>query len=218
MKRILFALLLFTGFISFAQFGGLGKKKEAPKTSGGFQTAPKTEIPEEEKTDVYYYNLAQREIEYRGGYNSLVKENIEKAIELNPDNTEYRWIRALCNMTSKTQEPKLIAAVEDINFIRSKGESSSKLYNALALAHSELGEIYRLKKAKQNSGFSDDNSAYIKEQTEYYNEAISHYEKAIVAYNKMVEIKPDTAESVNYKIRDVENYIKEIREKISQLK
>jgi tetratricopeptide (TPR) repeat protein len=147
-----------------------------------------------------------------------VLENIEKAIELNPDNVDYRWIRARCLMNKRTQEIAVIRAIEDINFMLSKGESSAKVYNLLALAYSELGEKYRLKKAKKSGGFSDDDTDYVKTQTGYYNEAITNYEKAINAYNKMIEIKPDTSESVVYKVRELEEEIKDINELRSKLK
>lgn len=83
MKKLILIPLLLTGFLGFAQFGELAK--EAPKT-GTFKSAPKSEEPE--KTDVYYFEQANAEIDKRGSYNNVVFENIEKAIELNPDNAE----------------------------------------------------------------------------------------------------------------------------------
>lgn len=185
MKNLLIITLLLSSFLSFAQFGGLAKKKEAPKT-GTFKSATKAGEPE--KTDVYYFEQANAEIDKRGSYNNVVFENINKAIEINPDNENYRVIRALCLLSSKTQEHKLLAALDDLNFALSK-EPTPKAYNTLALVHFELAEVvYKGEKDKQ----------------------ITHYKTAIDAYKKMSELSPDKLEKISYKIKEIDNKLSEL--------
>ena len=146
-------------------------------------------------------------------------EMATKAIEQNPNNNEALWIRVRALLSGDPREEQLNNAISDLNQMISSGVETAKVYTMLGVAEYELGGyIYRWKKAKENTGFSDDNSAYIKEQTAYYNEAVNHYESSIKAYKKAVEIDISKTESLTYKVKDAERYIQEVREKIKELK
>lgn len=171
-----------------------------------------------QKTEIDYFNEAKARLE-RSGASHLVKSDINKALEFNSENTEYRWIRVRCNMTSSSSSDDFKQAIEDINFILSKEKPSAKLFANLGLAHKELGgEIYRYKKAKTNDGFSDDNSEYIKEQSLYFQEAIDNYQKAIIAYNNAIEIDESIKEKLNFEIMSCNKDIEKIKIEIQNLK
>lgn len=171
-----------------------------------------------QKTEIDYFNAAKARLE-RSGASHLVKSDINKAIEFNSDNTEYRWIRVRCNMTSSSSSDNFKQAIEDINFILSKETPSAKLFSNLGLAYKELGgNIYRYKKAKPNDGFSDDNSEYIKQQSLYFQEAIDSYEQAIIAYNNAIEINESLKEKLNFEIVSCNEDIEKIKIEINNLK
>ena len=137
-----------------------------------------------------------------------------KALNLDGSNLEARWVRAQSSALSNSSE-----SINDLTYIVNNGGASAKVYNAIGLVEQEIANnIYRFKRAKENTGFSDDNSVYTKEQTEIYNNAIVHYERAIIAFKKAIEVKPDTEPKLKYKIKDSERNINEIRESIKELK
>ncbi len=170
-----------------------------------------------QKTEADYYKEAKDRLETQG-VSHLVKRDISKAIEFNPDNTEYRWIRARCNMTNNSTSTDFKQAIDDINYILEKETPSAKLYTYLGFSHQKLGFIiYQSKKAKKNDGFSDDNSEYIKEQTLIYNEAIANLKEANKTYAKAFEIDPDTKKELDSDFNYNEKIITEIENKIKQL-
>lgn len=171
-----------------------------------------------QKTEIDYFNSAKERLE-NSGPSHVVKSDINKAIEFNSENTEYRWIRVRCNMTSSSSSDNFKQAIEDINFILTKETPSAKLFSNLGLSHKELGgNIYRYKKAKSNDGFSDDNSEYIKQQTLYFQEAIDNFEQAIIAYNKAIEINESIKEKLDYEILSCKEDIEKIKIEIKKLK
>lgn len=142
-----------------------------------------------------------------------------KAIEVNSKSNDARWIRAQAAAKSNGSEEKYKTAIEDLKFIANNGGASARIYNAIGIIEQELGNnTYRFKKAKENTGFTDDNSTYVKEQRQIYNDAIIHYQNAIAAFNKSIEIKPDSESELKFKIKDSERYILEIKTAIKELK
>lgn len=153
-----------------------------------------------------------------GMYRNAI-ENATKAIALNQSSIDARWLRVRASLTSNADDRAFVTAIDDLNFIIANNGATAKVYNALGVAETELGSyIFRFKRAKENTGISDDNSPYIKEQSGYYNEAIFHYEKAKIAFKKSAEIKPETADDIKYKIQDSDRNITKIKEEIAALK
>lgn len=147
------------------------------------------------------------------------RENATKAIELNPQSLEARWIRTRTLMLSSSSMADFENAIGDLNFMVANGGGTAKVYKTLGLAETELASnIFRFKKAKENKGFSDDNSALLKEQKIYFNDAISHYKSAKVAYQKAFEISAEEKENSSYRIKEIDNSIVEVETKIKELK
>lgn len=153
------------------------------------------------------------------GNRSVALSNANKALELQPNSVDAKWLKVRASLTTGLTEEQLNVIIQDLDFIVGNGGATAKAYNAIGVAESELGStIYRWKKAKEGNGLSDDNTAYIKEQTGYYNEALMHYEKAVTAFNEAIKINPQEEQSYKYKIRDAQAYITEIQAKINELK
>lgn len=168
-------------------------------------------------TEENNYLLAKSYLEDAMFYQVI--NHITKCINLNVNNNEYHWIRARASLTSNADDKAFVTAIDDLNFIIANNGATARVYNALGVAETELGSsIFRFKRAKENTGISDDNSSYIKEQTAYYNEAILHYENAKNAFKKSAEIKPETAGDIKYKIQDSDRNIAKIKEEIKALK
>ncbi|SHG33210.1 hypothetical protein [Flavobacterium johnsoniae] len=176
---------------------------------------------------IYNFSNAQDFNTYLGQANKALEkgmytkayENATKAIELNEYNNDARWLRIQSLMTSNATGVNFEKAIADLNFIISNNGASSKIYNALGVAESELAsDIYRFKKAKENDSFSDDNTSFIREQKEYFNEAIMHYENAKKAFKNSADINPEAKDELKYKIQDSDRSIKAIKEEISLLK
>lgn len=161
------------------------------------------------QTSEQYYSKAVESID-RGSYSEAEKQ-IDKAILLDADNLEYRWIKSRVNLTSNSSDNNFLIAIENLNFILNKGEKSSKIYNALGIAERELGlSIRNYKRPEKNNSFRDDNTEEI-EQLNIYKDALKHLTLASEYFQKAEELKSGSTRNANDYLA---NDIKELKSKI----
>ena len=158
-----------------------------------------------------HYTTAQKLLE-QGNFRKA-DETISKAIDLSPENTEYRWLKVRANLISNAHQDKLNTAVENLHFIISKNVTSAKIYNALGIAENGIAnEIYRYNHPKKDTGFTDNNNEKT-EQIKIYEDAISHFKAAINAFEKANEIEKDySSDKIRFAKQDIERLEKLIVE------
>lgn len=223
MKKILLLIVFVSiGISSFAQFGSLVKSRNNTSETQNINVSRPAAIEKKEpvKDESYYYDRVKETMKRTGGFHPLVKDDISKAIELNPTNTEYRWIRARANLNTHSKEAEFNQAIDDLNKMVELGDGTGKVYGFLGIAYEELGkDIVVGKKAQKNEGFSDDNSVYVKEQIGYYQEAINAFEKSKEANIKASEVDPDKfKDNLHYKLKELDDQISTVKQKIEKLK
>lgn len=174
---------------------------------------------EEFNTEEANYLLALGNL-YERTPNQYVENYINKAISLNENNLNYRWIRVRCNLLSSSKQDDFSQAIEDLNFMITNGAATAKVYNNLGVANKELADILaNFVKAKRTNSYSDDNSAYIEAQTAIYNDAINYYKAAIEAKTKAIELGYEAqASNLEYDIDDLKLDISHVEKSIKELK
>lgn len=139
-----------------------------------------------------FYKLAKDRLE-KSGPSHVVKSDIDKAIMMNHDNLDYRYIRVRCNMASSSTEINLREAIKDLEFIISK-DLNAKYMATLGLAHYHLArELYQFKKEPG------------------HREALENFELSNKAYFKALELNPNLKLTLALKIEENENKIKQIK-------
>lgn len=98
--------------------------------------------------------------------NHVAEMYIDKLIEFNPNNTNYRWMRVQCNIYTEKHDD-LIMAISDLNFIIEKSGPSYNAVYQLADAHYDLAEFYRLVDEKNKYKIN------LKKAHQYYSEALT---------------------------------------------
>ncbi len=137
-----------------------------------------------------FSKLAKSDLESRMYSNA--KRNATKAIELEPNNQETRWIRIKASMTSASKADDYKTAIADLEFLLSAGDQSEKVYKSLGLANQNYAVILQ-------QDFSDNKSA------------INHYLKAKEAYEKAKNISGNS--DYAYDIKDVSELLNEANKK-----
>ncbi|HIB37963.1 hypothetical protein [Mesonia sp.] len=145
------------------------------------------EDPTNEKAN-YLRALAHLE---GGGYRYATKR-ITKAIEQNPTNIEYRWIRIKSLMNSHSEIEQWQMAVNDLNFLLNKEDRKAKVLANLSFAEMQLADSW------MNSLLED------KEIN-----ALKHYKLALEAGDKAVNL--DDNYSGRLKLLDIKKSIAELQ-------
>lgn len=93
------------------------------------------------------------------GMSNYVRNNMEKVIQLAPENLDYRWFRASSIGAGSTNKEQLDLGIKDLHYILSKGKETGKVYFLLGRLYIDRAKIQKFNfKPDENKSFSDDNS------------------------------------------------------------
>jgi hypothetical protein len=145
------------------------------------------------------------------GASHIVKGYISKAITANPENIDYRWIRARCNLTSAASMEDFAQAIRDLQFMAENGAGTAKVYANLALAERELAREWKYKTVPANKTWTDDKSKQETIATTNLKEALTHYEKAKAAATKAIELEPEYSAKIS--VQGIEQEIETLNNK-----
>lgn len=139
------------------------------------------------------YLRAQSHMEARGYANA--RKNIDKAIQANPANLEYRWVRVKALLVGSASAEDFALAARDLNFMANNGKAIGKVYANLVVAETELAHLLK----------GDEN----------YTAALEHYSKAANAHKKYLEV--NAAGDFNFGWKYNPQALEREREKVKQL-
>ncbi|SHN13409.1 hypothetical protein [Flavobacterium xinjiangense] len=141
-----------------------------------------------------YLTEAKKAIEsgnFRKGYDSSTK-----AIEINSSSVDARRTRIKASLTTSARKEHLETAITDLNYLINQDIDPALNYKLLGIAESELANyIYRF-----NRTVSDHEKL-----------ALSHYENALEAYDKAINLIPEFAEDLKYRVNDAKEKIADIK-------
>jgi hypothetical protein len=161
---------------------------------------------EEYNTEEANYLLAKANLE--NGVSHIVKKYISKAIELNPNNMDYRWIRVRCNMIMNASSDSYKQAVSDLNFMIAGGTQTAKVYSTLARAEYELANsIYRYTNVETNNSYTDTKTAENNQRKAILEESLLHYNNSKQNYQKGFEMDKETYKVNPFEIKKIDNEI-----------
>ena len=205
MKHLLLITAILLSISAHAQFNKFKipeKKEVVVKKKEQKGLASKTAAPT--RTADYHYQLAQK----KKGH--LAVTEINKAIAIEPNNLDYRKLRAQKLMTDGAQKEALLLAIDDLTFVANNGGEHYKVYGGIATCYMELsGETLRLKTPEIKKDPFGDNTAYINAYKEIDKERIAYYNKALIAISKGADLGAEK--------HKVDNARQSILEKISKL-
>lgn len=139
---------------------------------------------------------------------------INKAIDLNQNNSDYRWVKVRASLRSNSSENDLKTAIDELNFIINNSGSSSKAFATLGFTYYEYAnkftEAPKMNSIKSNNDILDRPNNNIKE---VYNEGIKLFELAKLNYKKAIELDKEKAEDYGYKIKEADTYITTLKSK-----
>lgn len=171
---------------------------------------------EEYNTEEANYLLAKANLE--NGVSHIVKKYISKAIDLNPNNMDYRWIRVRCNMVFNASTDFFKEATSDLNYMIANGVTSAKIYSALAIAEYELASsIYRFTRVETNDSFTDSKTSENNQRKAILEETILHYNYSKKSYQKALEIDKEAFKGGPFEINKIENEILTLQGELKKL-
>lgn len=134
---------------------------------------------------------------------------INKSIQVDPSNLEYRWIRvqslmAQKNMFSGVRLEMIDQAFTDVDYLIAKDSDPAKAYLIKAYLYNDLGDEWKFKKVEENEN-----------QLANFKKANSYYKEALDSFNKSVSI--DTSYKDKFDPLAIDFKINEINKKITQL-
>lgn len=157
MKKTILFLLLISGFV-FGQNINDAKAllKQNPESYEAKKILDKIVSQEPNNAEAYYIIA---EYYHKKGMSNYVRNNMEKAIKLAPDNLDYRWFRAYSVGAGSTNKEQLDTAIGDLHYILDKGQETGKLYFLLGRLYIDRARVQKFNfKPNENKSFSDDNS------------------------------------------------------------
>jgi hypothetical protein len=177
MKKLLFLLLPIFGFSQTVQEAKAYFAKDV-ESYDGKKILDKIIAKEPNNAEAYY-----EAAKYYAGKQmmSYVRENINKAIQLSPENTDYRWIRA------NAIKDDFQIGIDDLNFMISKGVETGKVYYQLGVLSYEYAKIIKYQpklkpdyspnyRNAENEKILADNKVKVKELLETSKYAFEQYE------------------------------------------
>lgn len=133
-------------------------------------------LKEDPESEELNYLIAKLDLERMGG-NEYSLAHIAKAIQQNPDNTEYRWIRARSLMVGEPSREDMELASRDLNYMAENGAGTAKVYANIALTEKLLAQDWK---------------------AENINKTVAHLENAKLAASKAIDLEPEYAEKVDF--------------------
>lgn len=167
-------------------------------------------------TEENNYLMAKSYLSF-GAYRTAI-EYIDKVIEFNPNNIDYRWVRVRCNMIMDAPIEQFKQACFDLNFMIQSGANSSKVYSTLGKAEYELGNaILRWTHINKNEGYSDDNRSEKAQRKSIIEQTILHYGNSKNSYLKAIEISKKEGSDESYEIKKIDKEIPDLQEQLKKL-
>lgn len=142
----------------------------------------------------------------RGDYKKI-NEFISRAINFNPTNMDYRWIRVRSNMTSSSHKKEFEQAIEDMEFMKANGANTGRVNQNLGLAYQLLGDLWFRTHVPESRSYTDDDTEYINQVKANYTKALKCYNKANENFQSAADIDNELAEDMRYRIKDVNKKI-----------
>lgn len=150
----------------------------------------------------------------RMGPTHYINSHIERLIQLDPNNNDYRFIRVRCNMLSSSGLDNLKKAIDDMNFMIDNGANTATVNTKLGIAYAEFARL--LPKPIKPDTFKDENPEYDKKLKDYYDMVIENYSNAVESYKKAIEIDSKLNDKLKFEIKKVETSISELKAESSQ--
>lgn len=181
---------------------------ERPDNSEGKRLAEEL-VAKYPKDEEFNYLLAKAYMVDRP--NHIAKSYISAAIEANPTNPEYRWIRVRCNMLSSSRLEDFQVACDDLNSMIQNGAESAKVYANLSEAEFHLANQWKRKPVMSNTGWQDENSQQKFEESEKTKYVVLHLENARSAAHKAIDMDEAYKGDLTYRIESINKELAEIK-------
>lgn len=217
MKKLL--LLLFSIFLSLQVFSQASIRENVPelieRAQGMFQDDPSSSegrkylriaLESEPGNEEVNYLLAKSHL--NDAPSQYVLNYIGKAIQADPTNMEYRWIRvqslmAQMKMLQGTRLEMIDETFQDLDFLIAKESDIGKAYLIKAYLYDDLGDEWKFKVAKEASN-----------QVSNYKTANAYYQKSLDAFHKSVGINVKYQEGLDSKA--IEFKMKQTNSKLAE--
>ncbi|WP_300978912.1 tetratricopeptide repeat protein [Flavobacterium sp.] len=213
MKKILLLLAAFcVGISTNSQTLEEAKKAIEVNNTGTAERTLEKVIQNEPSNHEAYYLISKLYLK-KGNFDDCLVM-INKAIDLNQNNSDYRWVKVRASLRSNSSENDLKTAIDELNFIINNSGSSSKAFATLGFTYYEYAnkftEAPKMNSIKSNNDILDRPNNNIKE---VYNEGIKLFELAKLNYKKAIELDKEKAEDYGYKIKEADTYITTLKSK-----
>lgn len=141
---------------------------------------------------------------------------IDRAIELAPDNLNYRKIRARKLMNTGASEQDLFLAIEDLKFVNANGGEHHKTYAAIGKCYKTISEKNRRHDKPMHIELDafGDNVAYNNAQIEIYEDRIALLKMARENYIKARDLGSEPGYINTVALPHIAHYIAELEQRI----
>ena len=141
---------------------------------------------------------------------------IAKCISLDPNNLDYRKVRANKLLREKAQEAEMLLAIDDLQFVNENGGEHHKTHSGMAMAYSRLADDvlrYRRPKHIERDPFGD-NEEYNQAQIAIYQRRIDLFVKAREHYQKALALGADHSRITKSELPYIEESIANLEQLI----
>ena len=160
------------------------------------------------------YLLAKISIDRSGG-NHIAAKYISNAIQINPSNIEYRWIRFRSTPVHNRIEESLQLAKRDLEYIIENGKDNSKVNYYLGTVNNGLGDYWFYKPLSVDFSYNDSFDDQENEEKSNKIKALEYYKIAKLNFENSIEIEPRMKDKVQMKL--LLNRIDEINITLTQI-
>lgn len=142
---------------------------------------------------------------------------INHCIETNPENLNYRKVRAKKLLHDKATEEELLLAISDLELVNANGGEHHKTHAGIGWAHHQLAQhTLRWRKPTIEKDPFGDNAAFNEAQTAIHQRRLEHYQKARKHYEIALDMGATSAPITKGTLPNIDAGIAELEESIAE--